>query len=91
MTCVKSSTCDNYGKKCRECWSMTDPWNTTPCYVRKNGSVKFKIFYGNHTLQSADEKVNQWLNENPSIRLVEYQYQQARLGDHSICVMYEEN
>ena len=51
---------------------------------------KFKIFFGNHTLQSADEKLNQWLEENPNIKLVSWQYSQARMGDHSICVEYVE-
>ena len=52
--------------------------------------IKFKIFYGNHTTVSADVKVNQWLEENPSVNLLSYRYQQVRMGDHSICIMYEE-
>ncbi len=51
---------------------------------------KFKIFWGNHTNVSADVKVNQWLEQNPHIKLVSYQYRQVRLGDHSICVEYVE-
>lgn len=50
--------------------------------------VKFKIFFGNHTLQSADEKLNQWLAENPLIVIVKWDYSQSRNGDHSICVQY---
>ena len=53
--------------------------------------IKFKIFWGNHTSVSADVKVNNWLAENPHIRILSYQYQQARLGDHSICIAYLED
>ncbi len=49
---------------------------------------KFKIFWGNHTMQSADEKLNQWLEENPLAIILEWQYRQVRLGDHSICIRY---
>lgn len=51
---------------------------------------KFKIFWGNHTMQSADEKLNQWIAENPTVVILEWQYRQVRLGDHSICIKYEE-
>ena len=51
---------------------------------------KFKIFFGNHTMISADTKLNQWLAENPSVSIVSWQYQQARMGDHSICIAYRE-
>ena len=49
---------------------------------------KFKIFFGNHTLQSADEKLNQWLEENPLAVILKWQYQEPRIGDHSICIQY---
>lgn len=52
--------------------------------------IKFKIFYGNHTDVSADVKANQWLEKNPNVRVLGYQYQQVRVGDHSICIMYRE-
>lgn len=53
---------------------------------------KFKIFFGTmeegHT---ADEKANEWLNEySSSIEVIDFKYQQARFGDHSICIEYEE-
>lgn len=51
---------------------------------------KFKIFFGNHTLVTADDKLNQWLRENPNVRVVNWQYDQARMGDHSICIEYVE-
>lgn len=53
--------------------------------------IKFKIFFGNHTLQTADDKLNQWLEEHPSVRILNYQYSQARMGDHSICISYLED
>ena len=52
--------------------------------------LRFKIFWGNHTMQSADEKLNQWLQDNPHVNILNYQYQQVRLGDHSICISYLE-
>jgi len=52
--------------------------------------IQFKIFWGNHTNVSADAKLNQWLAENPNVELVGWQYQQVRLGDHSICITYKE-
>ena len=91
MVCGKSDTCDNYFKKCRECWSTSNTLAPTPCYVQKNGSVKFMIFFGNRDSTRADSKLNTWISQNPNVRILEYQYQQARMGDHSICVMYEEN
>ena len=52
--------------------------------------VKFKIFFGNHTIKSADEKLNEWLRENPKISIISWQYQEPRIGDHSICIAYRE-
>ena len=57
--------------------------------------VKFKIFFGSSTNQlgkgmTADDKANAWLAENPNIDILQMKYQQARYGDHSICIMYEE-
>ena len=49
----------------------------------------FKIFFGNVN-HYADKKANIWLKENPNIEVVEMKYQQARYGDHSICIMYKE-
>jgi hypothetical protein len=51
--------------------------------------IKFKIFFGNQSMTSADAKLNVWLKQNPSVEIVSYQYQQARMGDHSICIMYK--
>lgn len=52
--------------------------------------IQFKIFAGNHTCVMADELANDWIIENPDICIYSYKYQQARCGDHSICIMYEE-
>lgn len=89
MRCHKSGICGNYPGKCRECWSTSDIVNNYP-YFTKRDLIEFKIFWGNHTSVSADVKLNQWLAENPSVELVEWQYQQARLGDHSICITYKD-
>lgn len=90
MQCHKSDICGNHHRKCRECWTTANPANEYPCFVPKQNEIRFKIFWGNHTNVSADTKVNQWLAENPDIELIEWQYQQVRLGDHSICIAYKE-
>ena len=48
---------------------------------------RFKIFVGNYN-NTADEEANKWLEENPNVEIVEMRYQQARCGDHSICILY---
>lgn len=56
--------------------------------------TRFKIFFGNASGFNdvgADRKVNEWLENNPNISLVGAFYQQARMGDHSICIMYKED
>lgn len=95
MTCLKRYDCGSYPQKCAICTIMSgahDPYpyfnKISPDVTRDN--VKFKIFWGNHTNVSADAKLNQWLAENPSVELIEWQYQQVRLGDHSICIAYKE-
>lgn len=52
--------------------------------------VKFKIIFGNPSSTPADVKMNNWLRDNPQVNVLSYQYQQARMGDHSICIVYEE-
>lgn len=52
--------------------------------------IKFKIFFGNHTIQTADDKLNKWLEENPGVRVINWQYEEPRIGDHSICIEYKE-
>ena len=89
MRCCKSAICVNWPNKCKECFTTSDLVNTYPYFV-KRGEIKFKIFFGNHLVQSADEKLNQWLAENPSVELVDWRYQEPRIGDHSICITYKE-
>ena len=91
MDCPHSKTCLDYPYLCDECQMKHYPVNGHAAVVRgRSNIVKFKIFWGNHTNVSADAKLNQWLAENPSVELVEWQYQQVRLGDHSICIIYKE-
>ena len=91
MNCRLSNLCVNYPSKCLDCQTISEEINTLPHYEKRKPPVhKFKIFFGNHTLQTADDKLNQWLKENPSVRIIEWRYDQARMGDHSICIQYEE-
>ena len=39
----------------------------------------------------ADYKFNEWILHNPGIEIIEFRYQQARYGDHSICILYKES
>lgn len=50
---------------------------------------KYKIFFGNQSTVTAAAKLNEWLEKNPDIIIHTWQYQQARLGDHSICIEYD--
>lgn len=53
--------------------------------------MRFKIFFGTcRDGDHADDHANKWLSEHPRIEIVETKYQQARMGDHSICIMYKE-
>ena len=58
--------------------------------------VQFKIFFGtlsDDDVALAEVRVNEWLEEERAagyiINIVRWQYQQARYGDHSICIEYE--
>lgn len=48
----------------------------------------FKIFMGTRNFP-ADDMMNEWLDKHPEIKVIDFKYQQARYGEHSICVMYE--
>ena len=54
--------------------------------------IRFKIFFGtlNDPDDPADEKLNAWLSDHPKVEILKFKYQQARYGDHSICIEYEE-
>lgn len=52
--------------------------------------TKFKVFIGTID-EKADENLNKWLEQNKNIEIIDFKFQQARYGDHSICIMYKEN
>lgn len=91
MACSKSDTCANNKIRCYDCQVISSPFQKTPYYVEKKPArIRFKIFFGNHTIKSADEKVNEWMDQNPNATVLGYQFQEPRIGDHSICIMYKE-
>lgn len=51
--------------------------------------TKFKIFFGMSN-KPADHEANEWLIHNPKVKILQMKYQQSRYGEHSICIMYEE-
>lgn len=53
--------------------------------------TKAKIFFGNSNYTPADITLNEWLSQHPNIKIVHTHYQQARYGDHSIYILYEED
>lgn len=50
---------------------------------------KYKIFFENQSTVTAAAKLNEWLEKHPNIIIHTWQYQQARFGDHSICIEME--
>lgn len=51
--------------------------------------VKFESFFRvlpNH----ATDALNKWIDEHPKAIIIDYQFQQAECGEHSICVRYVE-
>lgn len=91
MDCPHSKTCLDHPYLCDRCQMKYYPVKGHTSVVRGSGDrIKFKLFYGNHTTVSADVKVNQWLEGNPNVEILSYQYQQVRMGDHSICIVYKE-
>lgn len=53
--------------------------------------TRMKIFAGNlASSTTAADKFNEWIEKNSNAEIVSVQYQQARYGDHSILVVYEE-
>jgi hypothetical protein len=55
--------------------------------------IKCKTFFGTCN-ETADLKFNAWIemmNSNfVKVNIKEFIYRQARFGDHSICILYEE-
>lgn len=54
------------------------------------GRIKTIIFYASFP-KCASDRMNKWLDENPNVQIVDTQYKQARMGDHSIFVVYKED
>lgn len=50
---------------------------------------KFKIFMGSQK-NHADIQANKWLEKHQNISIINVSYQQARYGDHSICIFYND-
>lgn len=54
--------------------------------------VKCKIFFGTARVDDrADIKFNEWSEKHPHALVEEFIYRQARMGDHSICIVYHDN
>lgn len=49
-----------------------------------------KIFFGNQIRATADQLFNEWIQDHPTVKIIDFKYQQARCGDHSIAILYEE-
>lgn len=49
---------------------------------------RFKIFTETQLLK-AENKINDWLEKNPDVYIIRWQYQQDRMGDYSICIEYD--
>ena len=49
-----------------------------------------KIFFGNSAGTKADQLFGEWIEKHSNVKIIDFQYQQARYGDHSIAIMYEE-
>lgn len=50
--------------------------------------IQFEIFATTFPSVASD-KLNSWIKNHPDAKILEFQYQHARFGDHSICIMYE--
>ncbi len=93
MNCRFKHDCVNNPFECLKCKEKATYSDLYPCFadhkpVRK--VRRFKIFFGNHLTVPADDILNEWVKNNPKVRIIEWQYSQARMGDHSICIEYEE-
>ena len=51
---------------------------------------KAKIFFGNAAGRKADQVFGEWIEEHPSVKILQFDYQHGRYGDHSIAILYEE-
>lgn len=59
----------------------------------KNPKYLAKTFYGAFTQsrKTADELFNEWIVENPNVEIIYFRYAQARMGYHSIAILYKVN
>ena len=71
---------DNYGEFYDPCAS----------HAFKHPTPRIKLFFGNTAGTRADQLFGEWIEENPRVRIIDYRYEHARYGDHSIAVFYEE-
>lgn len=51
---------------------------------------RVKLFFGNVAGTKADQLFGEWIEEHHTIKILDFKYQQARCGDHSIAILYEE-
>lgn len=50
---------------------------------------KTALFMG-CTTNPADYQFNEWIKTKQNVEILEFRYQQARYGYHSICILYKE-
>lgn len=48
-----------------------------------------KLFFGNVAGVTADQLFGEWIEEHPKVKVIDFQFQHARCGDHSIAILYE--
>ena len=91
MNCRFKHDCVNHPFECLKCKEKATNIEPHPYLADHKRIVRrFKAFFGNQSITPADVKLNDWLRDNPKVRLISWQYSQARMGDHSICIEYEE-
>ena len=61
------------------------------CGYLKGECKNFFGTSGSNGSKSADVYFNEWIKAHQDIDILEFRYQQARYGDHSICILYEED
>ena len=53
---------------------------------------KAKIFFGSRGGVTADQLFGEWIEEHPTVNILQFKYQLGRCGygDHSIAILYSE-
>ena len=59
--------------------------------MNNNSTPKAKIFFGTFSGETADQKFGEWIEDHSNVKIIDFRYEQARYGDHSIAILYEEN